>query len=91
MSVNKGTPAGCFIGTLALLPGGVSVAGVFGLIKWWNLPLDHRQFDRVFWTLAGATAGGALGVFLLTFIAIRIHRTTDYRNYDPNQNPNLWW
>ncbi len=91
MSVNKSTPAGCVIGTLALLPGGVFAAGMFGLIKWFLLPLDGRHFDPVFRTLCCATGGGALGVFLLMFIAIRVLRSTDFRGYDPNDSENMKW
>ncbi|MEO5916826.1 MAG: hypothetical protein ABIS50_21540 [Luteolibacter sp.] len=80
----KSTPAGCFIGTLAILPGGVMAAGGFGLVKWFVLPADARHFDHVFWTLLGATAGGLLGVGLLLAVAIRVLRATDFRNYDPN-------
>ena len=80
----KSTPAGCLIGTLALVPAAISVAGGWGLIQWYHLPPDDRHVDRLFWSFAGALGGGALAAILLLAFAIRVLRATDFRDYDPN-------
>jgi|GEM_PF-4717082 len=89
--VGKTTPPGCVVGVLALLPGGVSAAGVFGLIRWSAWPPADRHFDHVFRTLLGTAGGGLLGAFLLIYLSIRVHCVTDCRRYDPGDSENMKW
>ncbi|MEO5715004.1 MAG: hypothetical protein ABIT37_16115 [Luteolibacter sp.] len=81
MDVRK-SPPGCVIGVLAVLPGIVSVTGVCGLIRWYHLPPEMRHFDQLFYKLAAVTVIGSLVTILVCFIAIRVHRATDYEDYN---------
>lgn len=89
----QSTPGGCFIGTLAILPGGVAALGFAGLIKWLQLPVSSRHVDAGFWTFAAAACIGSLIAIGLVYLSIRILRATDFRGYD-SRDPdrrNLRW
>jgi hypothetical protein len=89
----QGTPAGCFVGTLALFPFAFLVGGVWGLAKWWLLSANDRHMDGHFHFLLACVGGGALLTVILARLAIRILRTTDFRGYDsrdPDQKGLKW-
>lgn len=78
----QSTPGGCFIGTLALFPFGVAVLGAYGIMKWVMLPYEDRHFDDRFWMLLGATVLGSLATWGILYVAHRILKSTDLREYD---------
>lgn len=82
MQSTQSTPAGCFVGSLALFPMVVSGLGLFGLYRWWHLPIEQRVLDHRFWMLVAAVILGALAAIGLLFAARRILGATDFRGYD---------
>ena len=93
MDTTQSTPAGCFIGTLALIPLLLASLGAWGLYRWCALPMQSRHVDQRFWLLLGALIGGLFAAFLIMVMAVRILRATDFKSYDsrdPSQ-PFLKW
>ena len=82
MPLNHSSPAGCFFGVLAIVPGTITGLGLFGLVKWILLPVDHRHFDAGFWMLVQAALIGGLVTIGLVYWSIRILRNTNFREYD---------
>ena len=93
MNTTQSTPAGCFIGSIAIVPLLVAGLGALGLYRWWALPVESRHFDQRFWLLVGALVGGLLVACLIIIIAARILRATDLKAYDSRDpaQPFLKW
>ena len=89
----QSTPGGCFIATLAILPGGVATLGLWGFVKWVGLPVAVRHVDSRFWTFAAAFFIGSAVALGLILLSIRILRSTDFRGYDSRDpdRKNLKW
>lgn len=93
MRTTQSTPAGCFIGALALFPLVCSGLGGFGLFRWCQLPSESRHIDQRFWILVCACAGGLVVAAIILWIAARVLKASDLRDYDsrdPKQT-NLKW
>jgi heme/copper-type cytochrome/quinol oxidase subunit 2 len=92
-SPTQSTPGGCLIGTLALLPGGVALLGLIGLIKWYLLPVAQRHIDDRFWILVTALMLGTVVSSAMVYLSIKCIRATDFRRYDSRDpdHTNLKW
>ena len=93
LTPTQGTPGGCLIGCVAVLPAVCSGLGIWGLIKWFNLSDENQEFNTYFWTVLGAALiGGIITVFLimLSLRALRSADFTDYDSRDPDRK-NLKW
>ncbi len=77
-------PAGCVVGLFALLALVFAAIGLVGLVRWWAQPAPGRDFDATFGWLAVAAGGGLVVAAALARWAVRIHRATDFRSYDPD-------
>ena len=89
----QSTPAGCFIGSLALFPFVFSIIGTVGLYQWCMLPVIDRHVDGRFWYMTAATFGGLLGTVGLIFISHRMLKSANLRGYDSRDSnqPNVKW
>ncbi len=93
MNATQSTPAGCFIGALAVLPLMLSAVAGYGLWQWWHLPLKSRHVDENFRLLIGMLAGGLFWSLAMMIWAFRVLGATDFKGYDsrdPKQS-NLKW
>jgi hypothetical protein len=73
----RGTPLGCVVGFLALIPLAIAAAGGYGLWVWHNLPADKKRFGPPELLTSCVTGGLILGLVILG-VAIWIHRSTDW-------------
>jgi|GEM_PF-1720258 len=93
MNATQSTPAGCFIGALAVVPLMASAVAGYGIFQWWYLPVKSRHVDENLWLLVAILVGGVLAALALAAFACRVLRATDFRHYDsrdPNES-NLKW
>jgi hypothetical protein len=92
-SPTQSTPGGCLIGTLALLPGGVALLGLIGLVKWFLLPVAQRHIDDRFWIVTAALLLGTALTSAMVYLSIKGLRATDFRRYDSRDpdRTNLKW
>ena len=93
MNATQSTPAGCFIGALAVVPLMASVVAGYGFYQWCHLPVKSRHVDENFWVLVSVLVCGVLLALALAVIARRVLRSTDFRGYDsrdPSES-NLKW
>ncbi len=92
-SPTQSTPGGCLIGTLALLPGGVALLGLIGLVKWFLLPVAQRHIDDRFWIVTAAVLLGTALAAVLIYFSIKCLRATNFHRYDSRDpdRTNLKW
>ena len=84
LGITRGTPFGCVVGLLALLPLCLSGLGISGWIAWLALPENKRpQSMESLWI--SCTVGGLILGIVLLWLAVKIHRRTDWQAYDANK------
>lgn len=88
----RGSPLGCFTGVLATIPLGFAIAGGYGL---WKLqrklsrgtaPEKLEGLSEPLW--AAVIIGSTLFI-LLSWLSLRILRTTNWKTYDPANDTSL--
>lgn len=82
-AVTRGTPLGCFVGVLSLLPLIFACIGIYGLIKVPGLP-DSDKKQELFEMASRATIGGLAGFLIVAGIACWIYKRTDWKSYNPD-------
>ena len=89
----QSTPGGCFVGALAIFPGGVTVLGPYGLYNWAMVPVVDRHFDDQFWWLVRVVGIGLLATLGVFYLSYRMLKVSDLRNYDSRNTdePSLKW
>lgn len=83
-SINRATPFGCVLGLMALFCVVFIVLGVWGLVRWFDLPKDTREVNAYFWVMLGSTTFGIVSFTLFTWLAWKSWRGMDFRDYDPD-------
>jgi len=83
-SPTRGSPLGCVVGMLSMLPLSLAVIGVYGCIRWYGLP-EAKRPEGLLPVWIGCAAGGLLLTAALIWLAWRILRTTNWKSYDPEK------
>ena len=93
LTPTQGTPGGCAIGVMAVIPAVCMGLGIWGLIRWLNLPDDKQGFDTYFWTVSSAALIGSILTVSLVWLSMRLIRSTSFKDYDSRDpsNTNLKW
>lgn len=84
MEPTRGSPLGCVIGLLALMPLGLMGVGVYGWITWASLAVDKRPEEALSLWIS-CTVGGAIFTIGLIWIAVKVLKNTDWKSYDPDR------
>jgi hypothetical protein len=70
------------IGPFAIFSALLSLFSAFGLYKWIMLPVENRHFDHNFWSLLARFFAGIFFFWLLSYVAARVLRATNFTGYD---------
>ncbi len=84
----RGSPLGCFTGVLSTVPLGFATISGYGLWRLWQTPPGDRP-EGALGVLLGSFTGGLAFFILLSWLSLRILRTTNWKTYDPGNDTSL--
>ena len=82
--VSRGSPLGCVVGILSVIPVSLTFLGSYGLFRIYQIPPDNRDpgaLQMITW----CTLGGVIGSVILLGTSIWILKRTDWKSYDPEK------
>lgn len=80
--ITRGTPLGCLVGVLSLLPLILACIGTYGLFRLQDLP-ESDEKQQLYELSLRSTLGGLVAFIVLVGLARWIHKRTDWKSYDP--------
>jgi heme/copper-type cytochrome/quinol oxidase subunit 4 len=83
-SVTRGSPLGCVVGILTVIPVALTVIASYGLYRIFQISPEKRDHDAL-QMLTGCTIAGVVGTILCICVSIWILKRTDWKNYDPDK------
>lgn len=82
--VSRGSPLGCVVGILTILPISLAGIGFYGLYRIFQIPTEDRD-PGLLQIVASFTFVGLAGTALLIGLSIWLLKRTDWKDYDPEK------